>query len=139
MNAPRDDRWILRSRALLDESAARLPPARARALAEARERALAQLAPEPRLGWRRGFLAGPALALPALVLALGLGVLLLARQGSLPDAASDLAPAAVVEDSPTTRLLSLPEGELELLATGEAQDLVEDYEFYVWLGNDATR
>ena len=131
MNRSHDDRWILRSRELLEASAAALDPARQRALAQARQRALASLS-APHRGWSYG--VGAALAA-------ALGVLLVVGQDWLP---SSVAPGPAVlpsptlqtADAPNAQLLSLPEGELELLAAGDEQALLEDYEFYVWLGED---
>jgi hypothetical protein len=119
--------WVLRARALLDDSAAQLDAGTLSRLNRARQAALEQL-------------DAPARRAPALLHWLGAGavaagIALLVWRGMLPGQdAGSLAPLA---EAPT---LAAPAVEVpvatpdfELLADPDSFALLEDLEFYAWL------
>lgn len=134
MNEPREtpsaaQAWVLRSRSLLEASARQLDGATLSRLNQARQAALAELAPRRRE--------------PQLLRWLGLGAVtaglaLVLWRGLLPDAGlgERLAlphsggQAPVVEAAPE---LPVAAPDFELLADPESYALLEDLEFYAWL------
>jgi hypothetical protein len=136
---PGNDRWILRSRDLLERSTRELDASTIAKLGQARQAALAPLRTRirsPRWPWMGGLVAAAA----ALALALGLGWM----RTPLPDA-PDLAapnprittPVPAVPSDPTEQALSLPESDLDLIATEDEYLLLENLEFYSWLESAA--
>ena len=127
--ASRDDRWLLRSRELLDRQAAEADPVLQRRLRQIREQALDAPAGRPSLR-----LAGLALAGSAAALLLSVGLLRGPGGPSAGDApATPAEQAALRADSPIEQALTLPEEDLALLAGEVDPDLLEELEFYAWL------
>lgn len=122
----RNDRWILRSRELLDQQVAALPAAKLSRLNSARRRALDEG-------------AAPRRALPLWIgtgLATAAGLLLwFGGLGSWTAPSPDLPPEspAMVIDKPLDQALTLPTSDVELLASEEDYALMQDLEFYAWL------
>ncbi len=111
MNAPNDERWLERARALLDDSADNLDAATLSRLNRARQAALAARRKGPgRWAWGAAF-AGAAAAVFAVAIALH-------RQG-LPPAST---PAA-----------SLQPADIDVLTSDDDLDLADNLDFYAWL------
>ena len=119
--------WVLRTRDLLDQSAAQLDAGTLSRLNRARQAALEQLEAPPRrtpvlLHW----LGAGALAA---------GLALLVWRGVLPG--PDAGPVMPLAEAPTTVTPSadvpVAAADFELLADPDSYALLEDLEFYAWL------
>ncbi len=119
--------WVLRSRALLEQSAQQLDGATLSRLNRARQAALDGL--EPTRGDRRSLRwAGAA--------ALSIGLALVLWRGLLPTAPSVLPPIEPLaqEIVPTAASPTpIATSDFELLADAEQYVLLQDLEFYAWL------
>ncbi|MCK7592479.1 hypothetical protein [Pseudomarimonas salicorniae] len=127
---PRDDRWLLRSRELLNRQAEEADPALQRRLQQMRREALAPLR-APRRGWAIGMTLAGASA--ALLIAVGVmrfiaPASMAPADGPLPDSGT-----ALRAESPIEQALTLPEEDLALIAGDVDYTLVEELEFYAWL------
>ncbi|MBS0569108.1 MAG: hypothetical protein JSS28_00725 [Proteobacteria bacterium] len=124
MNTNEFPGWTERARSLLDESARDLDaPALAR-LNRARQAALAQRAPRRRAGW----LFMPAGLAGACALLLAVGVWQARRPPSVA------TPAAAPAQAATAKAGSgLNAGDLDMIASGDNLDMVQDLDFYAWL------
>lgn len=125
--APRDDRWLLRARELLQRQAAVPDPTLQRRLQQLRR---AALEPAP----RRLRAAGFALAGASAALLLAIGLLRLPLPGWPGSDPADLPAApALRAETPIEQALTLPEEDWALLAGEVDYALVEELEFYAWL------
>ncbi len=126
----RDDRWLLRARALLQAEANAADPQLQRRLQQARHAAL-----EPLRRRAPGWAAGMALSGAAAALVLALGLWQLPGYFNLSADPAELAQpsAGLRADTPIEQALTLPEDDLALLAADTDYTLVEDLEFYAWL------
>lgn len=125
---PRDDRWILRARDLLQQDAARPDAALQRRLAAIRSQALGNPAPRAALPW---WGVGGAVA-ALLVLGVGVWQQLLPVDPASSTGVAPEAPALRAE-SPLEQSLTLPSDDLALLAGEDDYALLEELEFYAWL------
>ncbi|MBD8527469.1 hypothetical protein [Pseudomarimonas arenosa] len=122
------DRWILRSRELLDQHAAALPASTLAKLAAARRHALAAVE-RPRSRLPLWFGAGLGAAASVLLWFAGVGMT------PSPQVPVE-APAMVIEE-PLDQALTLPSSDVELLASEADYALMQDLEFYAWLESGA--
>lgn len=141
MTKPNDPQaWVLRSRALLQQSADALDGATRSRLTRARHAALEALpARASAAGWLRGFgLGATALGLALLawrlldpMLSPAASDSALANAGSAVSAMveDDLAPPVVLDEVDA----AVAEPDFELLVDAESYPLLEDLEFYAWL------
>lgn len=129
-SAERDDRWLLRARALLQAEAGRADPALQRRLQQVRRAALA-----PRRQRLAGWAIGTALAAAAASLLLVVGPWQLPGESGLaPEwSAQRSTGAAQRADTPIEQVLTLPEEDLALLVGESDYALLEELEFYAWL------
>lgn len=129
---PDSHAWVLRSRDLLEGSAAALDGAAVSRLNRARQRALAQLDSAPREAGALRWIGGAAVT-AGLALVLWRALLLPSLPAAPgPTGASTLPPAAVVSPAPSADApVAAPD--FDLLADAESYALVEDLEFYAWL------
>lgn len=134
MNEPRESAataaqdWVLRSRSLLEASAQQLDGATLSRLNQARQAALAQLAPRRESLLLRWLGLGAVTAGLALVLWRGLLPISDPATPLLAPLAGETPPALVV---PSELPVAAPD--FELLADPESYALLEDLEFYAWL------
>ena len=124
----RSDRWILRSRDLLDQQVAAMPAAKLSRLAAARRRALAAGEAKRR---STPWWLGAGLAAAASLALWFSGVANLADPGGSPELAPE-TPALVIEE-PLDQALTLPADDVDLLASDADYALMQDLEFYAWL------
>lgn len=135
MSTPRatsnDDRWLRRSRDLLQRSAEHLDPAVVRGLSQARQAALDSAQRRPR--WPLyGLAAGVAMAASWWLAALLPGLLAPPMPVGVPTPVAVEAPATVIA-SPVEQALTLPEQDLDLIANPDDYVLLQELEFYAWL------
>jgi hypothetical protein len=117
--------WTDRAKSLLDDSVRDLDAATLSRLNRARQAALAQRAPRRRVAW----LFMPAGLAGACALLLAIGVWHSQRPPTATLPTSTPVPAVAA----TTASKSLNTSDLDMIASGDDMEMMQDLDFYAWL------